>query len=135
MSLLGNILGGLIGGGGNQSSGNPLLDVAAALIQQNGGLQGVVQKFQKSGLGQQADSWVGTGQNLPVSADQIMQVLGSDSLKQMAGHAGMDQNQLAGGLAGLLPQVIDHLTPGGQMPQQGNLTGAALQMLKGKLFG
>jgi uncharacterized protein YidB (DUF937 family) len=80
-------------------------------------------------------SWVGTGQNLPVSAEQIQAVLGSGQLGQIASQLGLNESQAAGGLADLLPQVIDSLTPNGQLPQGDDLLAQGLDMLKGKLFG
>lgn len=78
---------------------------------------------------------MGTGSNLPISAEQIQQVLGGGHLQQVAQQAGLDHGQAADGLAQLLPQVVDHLTPGGQLPQGGDLMSGALDLLKGKLLG
>jgi uncharacterized protein YidB (DUF937 family) len=130
------MLNGLIGGalgqlGGSAGQQNPLLQVAMQLIQgQHGGLTGLVQKFQNAGLGQQAASWVGTGENLPVSGDQVTQALGGDAIAGMAHRLGMDQGQVSGGLASLLPQVIDKLTPNGAIEQ-----GSVGQVLSGLLEG
>ncbi|MHB1666773.1 MAG: YidB family protein [Thiomonas sp.] len=79
-------------------------------------------------------SWIGTGQNQPVSADQIHQVLGSDTVKELAAKAGIDPTQAASGLSELLPQLVDKLTPGGQIPE-GDLLSQGLGRLKGELFG
>jgi uncharacterized protein YidB (DUF937 family) len=84
-----------------------------------GGLIGLVQKFQQGGLGHIADSWVSTGQNLPVSGDQLGKVLGQDTISNMAGKLGMNQGDLLGQLAQMLPQVVDKLTPNGQLPEAG----------------
>lgn len=131
-------LGGALGGAGGGGSGNPMLDAAMQLLSntgQNGGLAGLVQSFQDKGLGELIASWIGTGQNLPVSSEQIKAVLGGDQLGQIAGQLGMNESQAAGGLADLLPQVIDTLTPNGQMPQGDDLMAQGLALLKGKLFG
>ena len=125
MGLLDAVTGALGGAGGN-SGGNPLLDVVMQMLSNNsqsGGLAGLAKAFQDNGLGEQVASWIGTGQNLPVSAEQIRQVLG------------MNEQQAAGGLADLLPQVVDKLTPGGQMPQGEDLMAKGLELLKGRLFG
>jgi uncharacterized protein YidB (DUF937 family) len=127
---------GLIGGalaqfGGAAGQQNPLLHAAMQLIQgQQGGLAELVQRFQSAGLGQQAASWVGTGENLPVSGDQVSQALGGDAIAGLAQKLGMDQGQVSGGLADLLPQVVDKLTPNGAIEQ-----GAVAQALSGLLKG
>ncbi|MGH8801069.1 MAG: YidB family protein, partial [Casimicrobiaceae bacterium] len=63
--VLGNLMGGLLGGQSAQGGQSPLMQIALQMLQQNGGLQGVLGKFEQSGFGKQAQSWVGTGQNLP----------------------------------------------------------------------
>jgi uncharacterized protein YidB (DUF937 family) len=81
----------------------------------DGGLEGIVAKFQQGGMGEVVQSWVGTGGNLPISADQIQSVLGSEQVAGLTKAMGIDSSQLAHALPGL----IDHLTPGGQLPQGG----------------
>lgn len=110
-----DLAGSLLGGGSNQQGG--MMGMVAGLIQQQGGLQGLLGKLNESGMGEQAASWVGRGQNLPISADQIQALLGSDTLKSLASQAGIGHQEAAGGLANLLPQVVDKLTPDGQVPQ------------------
>lgn len=88
-----------------------------------GGLANIVQAFSKSGLGDAASSWVGTGQNLPISAEQLQQGLGADRVKQLAQSSGLSEGATASALAGLLPTVIDRLTPDGAVPQAGQLQG------------
>ena len=159
MSLLDTILGSLGGAaGGAPGSGqpgpqaNPLLQIALQMLTGGsgqpggaagggglgglgslgalGGLGGLIQAFQRNGLGEQMQSWIGTGQNLPVSADQLQQVLGADTLSQISQQLGMSSGQASSGLAELLPQLIDRLTPQGQVPQQGlGDLGSILQML------
>ena len=77
---LGSVLGGLAGGSQAQG-GNLLLQVVLSLLQQNGGLEGVLGRFRQGGLGQQADSWVGTGQNMNISPDQPQQIFGSSTIR------------------------------------------------------
>ena len=121
--LIGGMLGGMQGSGGalpgtgaGATQRNPLLLIALQLLQQNGGLQGILSKFQQAGYGAQADSWVSTGQNMPISAAVISQALGHGQLGQIAQQLGMSQGDTAGGLASLLPQLIDGMTPQGQVP-------------------
>lgn len=86
-----------------------------------GGLAGIVQGFQKAGLGDAVASWVSTGKNLPISADQLQQGLGAGHIQQLAKASGLTEGAAASALAGLLPTVIDRLTPTGAMPQAGQL--------------
>ena len=133
MGLFDDALGALTGGSG--ASQNPMLDAVMGMIQnQPGGLAGLAEKFQSGGLGGVVQSWIGTGQNQPVSADQIHQVLGSDTVNQLAAKAGVDPSEAASSLSQLLPQLVDKLTPGGQIPE-GGLMAQGLNMLKGKLLG
>jgi uncharacterized protein YidB (DUF937 family) len=128
MGLLDSMLG-QAGGSGNQ-----VLEQIMGLINdgQAGGLAGLVQKFRDGGLDQIVSSWVGTGANLPISPDQLKGILGSDRISQMAGQAGVAPDAMSQHLAGLLPQVIDKLTPNGSLPE-GGLASAGLGMLKGLL--
>jgi uncharacterized protein YidB (DUF937 family) len=113
------------------SSSSPL---ATGLLQmlnnQPGGLAGLVQSFHDKGMGGLVQSWVGSGQNLPISADQISHVLGSDQVKQLAAAAGISPDAAGSTLAKLLPALIDHATPNGQMPQQGNLMDIGKSLLQ-----
>ncbi len=136
MGLLDTVTGALNGLNGKGGS-NAMLDVVTQMLSsndQNGGLAGLAQAFQNNGLGDQMASWVGNGQNLPVSPDQIKSVLGDSQLGQIANRLGMNEQETAGGLADMLPQVIDKLTPNGQMPQGDDLMAQGMALLKGKLF-
>lgn len=106
---LGSLLTGAAAGG---AAGSALSGGAVS-----GGLGSLLEQFRNSGLGQQADSWVGTGQNLPISPDQINAVIGHGKLAEIAQQAGLDPAQLSQLLAQALPTVIDKLTPGGQIPK------------------
>jgi len=113
------------------SSSNPLVHSTFEMIQnQPGGLDGLVQNFQQKGLGEVVSSWVSTGQNLPVSADQINHVLGSDTVKNLAAKAGISPDQAGSQLAALLPGLIDQLTPNGHTGEAGGLLAAAMNALK-----
>lgn len=135
MGLLDSVVGALAGG---QSGGsNGLMDVVMQLINnQPGGLGGLVQSFQQGGLGEIVNSWVSTGQNLPVSAEQLQAVLGGGAMQDIAAKLGVSPEQASGSLADLLPQVVDKLTPNGQVPEGGgDLLAQGLDMLKkGGLF-
>lgn len=82
-----------------------------------GGLSGLVQQFQNNGLGSIVQSWVSTGPNQPITAQQIQQALGSDKVKQIAARIGLDPNVVSQKLSTILPQIVNHLTPNGQLPQ------------------
>jgi uncharacterized protein YidB (DUF937 family) len=116
---LGSVLGGL-GGGNQQQGGNLLLQLALSMLQQNGGLEGVLGKFRQGGMAQQADSWVSTGQNMNISADQLQQVFGSSTISDLAAQLGMSEGQASSTMAQLLPDVINRLTPEGQVPANSN---------------
>lgn len=123
-------LGGMLGQGG----GSDAIGAIGNLIEQHGGLGGLVQQLQNGGLSDIVASWVGTGANLPVSADALQQALGSDRIGQIAASLGLSTDQAAGSLAQLLPQVVDQLTPNGSI-EGGGLLEQGLGLLKGKLFG
>jgi len=135
MGLLDQMAGALAGG---QSGGNgALLETVLQLVNdpRHGGLEGLVRAFQQGGLGEIVNSWVSTGQNLPVSPEQVHSALGDASLQDIAAQLGMSPAQASGSLAELLPQVVDQLTPNGQLPQGGDLLAQGLDMLKkGGLF-
>jgi len=132
--LLGSMMGGMMGGGTSAQSAqgtNPMIMMALQVLQQNGGIQGLLAKFQQAGMGQQAQSWIGTGQNMPISADALSQIFGQGQLGQIAQQLGMSHEQVASGLAQSLPQVVDHMTPGGEIPAEHNdLVAQALAMLQ-----
>ncbi len=110
---------------------NALLEVVMGILQkQEGGLGGLVQAFQNKGLGDIASSWVGAGQNLPVSSEQLQSVLGSDMVSGLAARLGMSPGDMSGQLSQLLPQVVDRLTPNGQIEGGADLSGA-MGMLQG----
>lgn len=119
MGLLDSVMGALSGKG----SGNPLMDAVLSMVNnpQTGGLEGLLAKFQQSGLGHLSDSWVSTGKNLPVSADQITSALGSDQLGSLAQGLGLSQGDLSAKLSQMLPEVVDKLTPNGQVPDANSL--------------
>lgn len=126
-NLIGNVIGSMLSGSQTQNpfgtqvnqagGGNMLLQLALSMLQQNGGLGGVLEKFRQGGLGQHADSWVSTGQNMGISADQLQQVFGSSTISDLASRLGMSENQAGSAIAQVLPEVINRLTPDGQVPE------------------
>ncbi|MCE9519178.1 MAG: YidB family protein [Verrucomicrobia bacterium] len=143
MSLIGDLakkaLGGLLGGeqGGTQASLAAMLPAAAGLIQQVGGIDGLVAKFNAAGLGDKISGWISTGPNPPATAEDIKAALGSH-LAEVAQATGQDAHGAANGLAALLPGLIDKLTPTGVAPK-GDALSTGLQSLLsgglGKIFG
>ncbi|WP_025917129.1 YidB family protein [Herminiimonas sp. CN] len=112
-------------GGDQQQPGDPKAQLLQAALQmlsdnQGGGLQGLMGSLKNAGLGDALASWIGTGQNTPVSGDQIQQALGDGGqLQQLAQAAGLSQSDAASHLSEMLPGLIDRLTPNGEVPQGG----------------
>ena len=136
MGVLGEMAKGLLSkvlGGG--SSQNPLVDIVMGLITnpQSGGLQGLIQTFKEKGLGDAMGSWISTGQNQPVSGDQIQHALGGNFIQQIAQQLGSSKSEVSGGLANLLPDIIDKLTPTGKLPE-GDQLNQGLEVLKKKFL-
>jgi uncharacterized protein YidB (DUF937 family) len=134
MNILESLLSGLAGSSTTpgQSAASPMLQLLLQMLSSNGqfgGLSGLAQQFQQAGLGAEMNSWISTGKNLPISPDQLLQVFGQGQLQQMAANSGMDLGSLSGGLADLLPQMIDRMTPTGQVPAAG-LDGALAELSK-----
>jgi uncharacterized protein YidB (DUF937 family) len=136
MGLLDEMVKGLAGKFLGGKSQNPLLDIAMNLITnpQTGGLTGLVEMFNNKGLGNAMSSWISTGENQPVSGQQIQHVLGSEQIQQIAQKIGIQQGDVTSGLASLLPQIIDKLTPSGQLPEGGSMD-QSLGMIKKLLSG
>jgi uncharacterized protein YidB (DUF937 family) len=105
MGLLDGLLGGAVGA--------EMVTVVNGLIEKHGGVQGIVAQLEQQGLGGTVRSWVGTGANQPITADQVHQAFGSDTVKELAAKVGMTPQDLAAKLSQFLPQAIDKLTPGG----------------------
>lgn len=123
-----------------ENSSNPqqmLIQAALSMLtqSQNGGLQGLIGSFQNAGLGELVGSWIGTGQNLPVSAEQIQQALGGLHLDQLAQASGLSPSATAGGLADVLPGLIDKLTPNGNITDAEGFDSSAVLQHFSSLFG
>ena len=132
MGLLDSVLGNVLGGSQQQGGGNAaLLQILAAMLARPGqggagaaggslgGLAGLAEQFQRGGLGDVMNSWIGTGENQPIAPDQLGQVLGDDLLGQLTQQTGMGTGDLLGQLSQLLPQVVDQATPEGRLPDDG----------------
>ena len=134
---------GAAGGGGLGSlvsmvTSNPQLMQAVTGMLSNdggqGGLGGLMAKFQQAGLGDVVGSWVGSGQNQSVSGEQLTNVLGTDTMAGLAEKLGMSQGDAAGQLSDILPGLIDKLTPQGHVPADGlGHAGDLMGMLGGLL--
>ena len=135
MGLLDTVIGALAGGqGGAQATQGEagtqgaLLNAVIGMLANKGGgpaggggggLGDLVGRFTQGGLGDVIGSWIGHGQNAPISGDQLGNVLGADTLGTLAARLGLSQGEVAGQLSQMLPQVIDRLTPNGQVPAGG----------------
>ncbi len=142
MGLLDSVLSAVSGRGDTASEGNQLLGTLSSLLAQSGGLQGLASKFSQSGQGDAFSSWVGMGENRPVSSNQIQEALGSDQIRAIATKMGVDPNLASQFLAEYLPKIVDKLTPTGKVDpgadtQQGlaALLPSLLQSLGGKAGG
>lgn len=131
MGLLDSVLGQVLGGAQQQQPGaglgglgdlGGLAGALGGLLASNGeqgGLGGLVNKFEQAGMGDVIGSWIGKGENAPVSGNQLNDVLGSDTISAIAGKLGINAQTLLPLLATMLPALIDHLTPHGKVPEQG----------------
>lgn len=114
--------------GGEQGS---LAQVAIDLFNQNGGVEGILEKFRENGMAQQAASWVGTGENLSITPEQVARVLGEGEIAQLAAKFGLTPEVISNNIAEHLPNIVDKLTPNGEVSgDSGNLLNTVLSMLK-----
>ncbi|MGH3274657.1 MAG: YidB family protein [Streptosporangiaceae bacterium] len=104
--------------GGQQGTAGGLASFTT-MLSENGGLQGLMAKMTGSGAGPEVQSWVGSGQNMPVSGDKVQQALEPDSLNKIARTAGTTPEKISEQVAQILPEVVDKATPEGQVPKQG----------------
>jgi uncharacterized protein YidB (DUF937 family) len=139
---LGDVLGGMLGGRSAPGGGGGLGDILGGMLSGGagsaggtGGLGGLLEQFQRAGFAEQANSWVSTGQNLPISPDAISQVFGSDTLAQIARQAGISEAQASEGLSQLLPEVVDRMTPNGAVPDLDQLAGSVDSLLRQRGVG
>jgi uncharacterized protein YidB (DUF937 family) len=133
LDQFGGAVGSVLGQGKGAGAGAVLLQQLVAMLSKPGALADLTSKFQSAGLDNVLQSWIGTGQNLPISADQVRQVLGAGTVADLANKAGIGESETTGVLASLLPQVIDKISPGGKVPGANDLSGTLASL--GKLFG
>lgn len=129
-----NPLAGMLSGmfGGNQQQGSNMLGMVMGLVQQMGGISGVLDMFRQRGLGRQADSWVGTGPNEPISGEDVQNVFGSSQVDSIASKLGVSSEQASSGIAQVLPELINRFTPEGRVPEnQNDLMSQAMSGLGG----
>jgi len=116
MGLLDQLVAGLGRQSADSQQGSVFLDLATTVIQGHpGGLAGLLEQFTAAGLGREASSWVSTGQNLPISAEQLAEVLGQGNVRALGKKFNISPESASFGLASLLPALVDHLTPNGQV--------------------
>lgn len=135
MGLLDDVLG-MAGMGGNAAQSQQGAGALGMILNyinspEVGGIAGLQRMFQEKGLGNIIASWISTGQNLPISADQLQNVLHGGALQNMAAKSGLDVSQLTGIFSQLMPHAVDHMTPNGQIPDSSTLD----QMMKGLAAG
>jgi uncharacterized protein YidB (DUF937 family) len=109
MGMFDGLIGGVVGAG--------MVSVLNGILEQHGGLQGVVNEFEKNGLGGTVRSWVGTGPNQPISPEQVHQALGPELLQQLAAKSGLSVQELTQKLSQVLPKAVDTMTPNGSVPK------------------
>jgi len=127
MGLLDDAVGTLGGKGG---SGNAVLGALGGLVESAGGVQGIMSKLEASGLGDKAQSWIGTGGNEAISPDEVKRALGPDEVRAAAERAGVSEDEAATGIADMLPKLIDQVSPDGKLPDLGPLDDALAGFLK-----
>jgi uncharacterized protein YidB (DUF937 family) len=135
MSLL-DTLGSILGGGNAPEGGGQQALIATALEFINnepGGLNGLIQRFQQNGAGDIINSWVGTGENQPIAADTLHNVLGSETVANMAAKAGVEPSAVTGLLSQVLPHVVNAATPNGEVPADGKIDAGGLSGALGTL--
>lgn len=133
MGLFDDVMGGLAARDAQHAA---LYQEVGKLVDEQGGVSGLKQTFEQKGLGGVMAGWIGNGANPPISADQVVQVIGNDKVQAIAAKAGLSEDQVKAGISRLLPVVVDHLTPNGSVPNHSSdELNAALGVLKSKLFG
>ena len=131
MGLLDQI-GGMLDGSADNSE---QLQAIMTWIEQQGGIQGIMEKFRNSGLGEIVESWISQQGNMPVSTGQVTSVFGSPALQELGAKLGIDSQTASALISEYLPKIIDGLSPQGEAPARDDLVSAGLNLLKGKLFG
>ena len=109
MGMFDGLLGGIVGGS--------MAAIVNNVLEKHGGVQGVVNEFERNGLGPTVRSWVSTGPNQPISPDEVQRALGPDLLQQLSQKSGVSVEDLSRKLADVLPQAVDKMTPDGTIPK------------------
>ena len=147
---LGDLLGGLLSGGAGQGGNRPadlgglgglgmgqgqsgsglgnkggalmllLLPLAMQWVQRNGGIGGVLERFRNKGYSQQAASWVSTGENEALEPQAVNELMGTEELSRMSQQLGVSQEEVSSGMAQILPEMVNQLTPQGGVPDDGD---------------
>ena len=130
---LGSVLAGMMRNRGGRPTGVPggsrpygnqtallvmLLPLAMRWVQKNGGMNAVLDKFRQKGMTRQAQSWMSTGDNQPIDEQSVEQVVGQQELREMAQRLGVPEQEVAQAFAEIMPEMVDKLTPEGQLPQE-----------------
>lgn len=133
MGLLDQLTGALAG----SDKGNGSVNYVALIkwIEQSGGISGLLDKFRQGGLGDIVQSWMGSGNSLPISADQVQKVLSNDMLKDLSSKLGMDSAATSGIIAQYLPQIVSKLAVDGKEPKNSDLASIGMNFLKNKFLG
>ncbi|MEN0616323.1 YidB family protein [Klebsiella indica] len=125
----------LIGGmSGGQAGKAEQLQAIMAWIEQQGGIQGILEKFRNGGLGEIVESWLSQQSNMLVNSEQIASVFGSPALQELGAKLGIDSQTASALIAEYLPKIVDGLSPQGEASAEGDLVSAGINLLKGKLF-
>lgn len=103
-------------------------------VEDQGGINSLLDQFRQNGLEDKVSTWIGQGDNSPISADAIQKVLSSETLQSLASRLGVDVSKASGLLAEYLPKIVDMLSPKGEAPKDGNLLSMGWDIIKGKLF-
>jgi len=122
-----------LGGAPGESGGGAMLSGVMDILNNHpGGVSGLAQSFEQNGLGHLMSSWIGTGENLPISVDQVKSVLGNERVAEFAAKAGISPDTASSHLAELLPNVINKLSPEGKLPEGGSdLMSQGMSVLSG----
>lgn len=130
MGLLDTLLSALTGKSDSvNASANPLGLALNSLLEQNGGISGLMSKFSQGGLGEVFSSWIGMGENKSISPEQISSLLGSQQVQSLASSLGIDPSQASGFLADYLPKIVDKLTPTGAVDSDADQSSSLAALL------
>jgi uncharacterized protein YidB (DUF937 family) len=133
---------GLLGGGGGQGATDDVTGTLTSFFSGSGpigsklgGLSGILDKFNVAGMGDKVQSWLGKGDNDPLTGDEVEQALGADTIREMATETGGTEQEVKSGLAGMLPGLVDKLTPDGGIPGMDQVGGMLKNIDIGKFLG